>query len=218
MAWAYAWAVASGRRRAGGLLVPAVLILGVLPDIDLFFPGFVKHHTVTHSLFFWLVMFAPILAYFRLRAFPYLVAVVQHFAFGDLLVGDVMILWPFSRSNFGFNYAMPSVPDVALETAGLMLAAGITYFSGDVRRLLSADAGNLSMYFPFTALLASMLFFAVDWPIVPLIAYIWSRKLLTVMVLGHLILAMFLAVSMSQGLRGFIYSRGASTSSSMTEI
>jgi len=208
MAWAYVWAVVSGGRRSGKLSVPAVLMLGVLPDFDLFLHGLgVVHHSFTHSLFFWFLMFAPVLAVFRRRSIPYLVAVVQHFAFGDLMVGDAMILWPFSTSYFGFNIAMPSFPDVALETAGLLLAAGIVYLNGDLRRLLSANTRNISMYLPLTALLASMLFFAVDRPIAPLIAYIWSRKLLTIIVLEHVILATFLAVSTAQGLRGLISNR-----------
>jgi hypothetical protein len=207
MAWAYVWAVAvwaliSRDRRGGKLFVPAILMLGVLPDIDLFFGRFgVVHHTFTHSLFFWLVIFAPFLLVFRRKSIPYFAAVVQHFAFGDFLVGKVMILWPFSLSYFGFNIAMPSVLDVALETAGLLLAAGIVIFNGDLRRLLSVDSRNILMLLPFLALLASMLFFAVDRPIVPLVAYIWSRKSLTIIVLDHIILAIFLAVSAAQGLR-----------------
>ena len=208
MAWAYVWAVVSGGRRSGKLSVPAVLMLGVLPDFDLFLWGFgVVHHTFTHSLFFWFVIFAPVMVVFRRKSIPYLVAVVQHFAFGDFLVGDVMILWPLSSSYFGFDIAMPSIPDVALETAGLLLAAGIVYLNGDLRRLLSADTRNISMYLPLTALLTSMLFFAVDQPIAPLIAYIWSRKLLTIIVMGHMILAIILAVSTAQGLRGLISNR-----------
>jgi len=207
MAWAYVWAVIawtviSGGKRHGKLLVPIVLMLGVVPDIDLFFEGFgVVHHTFTHSLFFWLVMFAPFLLVFRQKSIPYLAAVVQHFAFGDLLVGKVMILWPFSSSYFGLSIAMPSVLDVALETAGLLLATGIIIFNKDLRRLLSVDIHNILMVLPFLALVTSMLFFAVDQPIIPLIAYIWSRKSLTIIVLDHLILATFLAVSAAQGLK-----------------
>jgi hypothetical protein len=182
--------------------VPAILILGVLPDIDLFFGSLgVVHHTFTHSLFFWLVIFAPFFFVYRLKSVPYFAAVVQHFAFGDFLMGRVMILWPFSLSYFGLNIAMPSVPDVALETAGLLLAAGIIVFNGDLRRLLSVDKRNIPMLLPFLALITSMLFFAVDWSLIPLVAYIWSRKLLTVLVFDHLILATFLAVSAAQGLR-----------------
>jgi hypothetical protein len=177
-------------------------MLGVLPDIDLFLGGFgVVHHSFTHSFFFWFIIFVPFFVVFRQKSIPYFVAVVQHFAFGDFLVGNVMIFWPFSLSYFGFNIGMPSVLDVALETAGLLLAAGIIIFNGDLRRLLSVDTRNILMFLPFLALLTSMLFFAVDWHIVPLVAYIWSRKLLTVIVLDHIFLAVFLAVSTAQGLR-----------------
>ena len=207
MAWAYVWAVVvwiviSRGGRGGKLFVPAILMLGVLPDIDLFFRNLgVVHHTFTHSLLFWLVLFAPFLLAFRLKSIPYLAAVLQHFAFGDLLVGKVMILWPFSTSYFGVNIAMPSALDVALETAGLLLAAGIIIFNGDLKRLLSVDKRNIPIILPFLALVASMLIFAVDWSILPLVAYIWSRKLLTTLVLGHMVLATFLAVSTAQGLK-----------------
>jgi membrane-bound metal-dependent hydrolase YbcI (DUF457 family) len=79
----------------GKLFVPAILMLGVLPDIDLFFGRFgVVHHTFTHSLFFWLVIFAPFLLVFRRESIPYLAAVVQHFAFGDLLVKKTPLMLP----------------------------------------------------------------------------------------------------------------------------
>jgi hypothetical protein len=207
MAWAYVWAVTvwaliSGDKRGGKLFVPAILMLGVLPDIDILLKPFgVVHHTFTHSIFFWLIIFVPFLLVFRRRSVPYLASVVQHFAFGDLLVGNVMIFWPFSSSFYGLGVAMPSVLDAALETAGLLVAAGIVIYNGDLRKLLSVDKRNIWMLLPLLALLTSMLFFAIDWPIVPLIAYVWSRKLLTAIVFDHLILVVFLAVSTAQGLR-----------------
>ena len=202
MAWAYVWAVLFAGKRWGKLFIPSVLMLGVMPDVDLLLGGFgVAHHTFTHSLFFWFVIFAPFSVVFRRKFIPYLVAVVQHFAFGDFFVGEVMIFWPFSASYFGFNTAMVSVFDVALETAGLLLAAGIMYFNGDLRRLLSVDMRNIPMFLPFLALLTSMLFLAVDWPIIPLVAYIWSSPLFATIVLAHIVLVIFLAVSAAQGLR-----------------
>jgi len=202
MAWAYVWAVAFAGKRWGKLFVPAVLMLGVMPDVDLLLGGFgVAHHTFTHSLFFWFVLFAPFLAVYRRKSVPYLVAVVQHFAFGDFFVGEVMIFWPFSRSYFGFGTAMVSVFDVALETAGLLLAAGIMYFNGDLRRLLSVDMRNIPMFLPLLALVTSMLFLAVDVPIMPLVAYVLSSPLFATIVLAHIVLAIFLAVSTAQGLR-----------------
>ena len=109
-----------------------------------------------------------------------------------------------SFSHLGFNNAMMSVFDVALETVGLLLAAGVMYFNGDLRRLLSVDIRNVLMFFPFLALVSSMLFFAVDVPIVPLVFHIWSSKLFATIVLAHMVLVTFLAVSTIQGLRACI--------------
>jgi hypothetical protein len=201
MVWAYVWAALFAGKRKGKLFIPLVLMLGIAPDFDLLLRG-VVHHTLTHSFFFWIIVFAPFFVVFRQKTVPYFVAVAQHFAFGDFLVGNVMIFWPFSQSYFGFNIAMTSMLDVALETAGLLLAVGISYFNGDLRRMLSIDIHNFLMFLPLLALLTSMLIFAVDWSRIPLIAYFWSRKLLTIIILGHIILAIFLAFSTLQGLRG----------------
>ncbi len=97
---------------------------------------------------------------------------------------------------------MVSVFDVALETAGLLLAAGIMYFNGDLKRLLSVDLRNILMFFPLLALVTSMLFFAVDWHAsMPLVAYVLSSPLFATIVSAHTVLAIFLAVSSAQGLR-----------------
>jgi len=95
-----------------------------LPDIDLFLGSYgVMHHTFFHSIFFWIALFLPVMVIFGWKVVvPYLVAVVQHFAFGDFLVGDVMLFWPFDLSYFGFNSNMFSLLDVVLEITGLVLA------------------------------------------------------------------------------------------------
>jgi hypothetical protein len=204
MSWAYVWGTAFARRRSAKLSVPAILMLGILPDVDLFLRRFgVVHHTFTHSLVFWLVIFAPFLMVFRLKAVPYFAAVVQHFAFGDFLVGTVTILWPFSNTFFGFNIPMPSALDSALEILGLLLAVGIVLFNGDLRRLLSAKASNFLMFLPCLALLASMLVLAVDTHTALLVAYVlFENGAIAAMLSAHIILVVFLAVSTLQGLRG----------------
>ena len=202
MAWGYVWAVVFAGKRGGKLFVPAVLMLAVLPDVDLFLGGFgVEHHTFTHSLFFWFVLFVPFLAVYRGKVIPYFVAVVQHFAFGDFFVGEVMLFWPFSLSYFGFSTAMMSVFDVGLETVGLLLAAGFMYFNGDLKRLISVSLDNVVMFFPLLALVTSMLFFAVDVPIIPLVAHLLVSPVFATIVLAHIVLVVFLAVSTVQGLR-----------------
>jgi hypothetical protein len=64
MAWAVVFAVLlAGILGKGKLFVPFVLILAVLPDLDLFIGKYqMWHHTFTHSLFFWFVLFVPFLA------------------------------------------------------------------------------------------------------------------------------------------------------------
>ena len=207
MTWAYVFATASywlfnrGKPK-GKLFVPIVLMMGILPDADLLLSPFgVEHHTFMHSLIFWLVLFVPFLLVYRRRVIPYLAAVVQHFAFGDFIFGTVMILWPFSHSFFGFGLSMGSTLDVAFETTGLLLFVGVSYFNGDLKRLLSVDPTNFLMILPFLALLISMLHFAVDWSATPLIAYVLSSKKLTVLVLSHTALLAVLAVSTLQGLK-----------------
>jgi hypothetical protein len=202
MSWAYVFAVAFAGRRGGKLFIPVILMLGVLPDVDLFLEGFgVGHRTFFHSIFFWFVLFVPALVIFRWKVVPYLVAVLQHFAFGDLFVVGVMLFWPFSSSFFGFDNAMLSVFDVALEIVGLLLAFGVMYFNGDLKRLVSVSLDNVFMLVPLLALTLSMLSFAVHWSLIPLITYIWSSPILTIIVIAHLILATFLAISSFQGLR-----------------
>lgn len=204
MTWGYVWTEMSAPKRRK-LFIPAVLMLGVMPDIDILLKPFgVIHHTFTHSIFFWLIIFTPFFVISGKKTIPYFVAVVQHIAFGDFLVGTVMIFWPFNQSYFGLNINMGSLVDVALETTGLLLATGITLLNGDLKRLLSVNRSNIFALFPFLALAASMLFLEIDMPIIPLIAYIWSRKLLTTIVLEHLIFTIFLTVSAAQGLRAII--------------
>jgi hypothetical protein len=204
MAWAYVWAVIFAGKNRVKLFIPAILLLAVLPDVDLFFWSYgIEHHTITHSLFFWVVLFVPLLLKYRNSVIPYFVAVLQHFVFGDFVVGVVMLFWPFSFSFFGFDYAMMSVFDVGLEVLGLFLALGIAYFDGDLRRLVSVDKRNVFMFFPFLAVVASMLFYAVDLPVVSLVSHVFVSPIYATVVFAHIILAAFLAISTFQGLRKF---------------
>jgi hypothetical protein len=159
------------------------------------------------SFFFWIILFLPFFIIFRLKSVPYFVAVVQHFAFGDFLIGTrVMIFWPFNSSFVGFNFGMASPMDVALETAGLVLTLVIMVYIGDLKRLFSVDKSNIFMLLPSLALLASAsaLFFAFHRSSTNSFAsYLSSGNLLIVLIIGHLVLFAFLAVSTLQGLRAF---------------
>ena len=207
MAWAYvfailAWAFIPGIKRTGKLFIPLILILGVLPDADLLFGRLgIVHHTVTHSFFFWIVLFVPFFVVFRLKAIPYFVAVVQHFAFGDLLVDKVMLFWPFKSSFIGLNWGMGSPLDVAFESAGLVLMLGIMIYIGDLKRLFSIDKANRFMIFPFLALLPSLLLLGSSWSIDTSISYPLSKNLIVILAIEHVILLTFIGISAIQGMR-----------------
>jgi len=210
MAWAYVWAVIAwalipAAKRGGKLFVPAILMLGVLPDVDLLLGGLgVVHRTVTHSFFLWTVLFIPVFVILRFKAIPYFVAVVQHFAFGDFLMGKVMLFWPFSSKLVGLGFGMPSVVDVVLETAGLLFALIILLYIGDLKQLFSVNKRNVFMLLPLLALLTSAVFFLSHWSsIVSLAGYIVSSGLLVTLMLAHVILFVLIAISTVQGLRAF---------------
>lgn len=208
MAWAYvfamiAWAFIPGIKRSGKLIVPLILLLGILPDSDILLGGIgVMHRTFTHSFFFWLIIFVPLFIVFRLKSLPYFVAVVSHFAFGDLIIGKVMVFWPLSSKLVGLGFNMGSIVDVTLEIAGLAIAAGIIMYSGDLRRLLSVDKRNILMLLPLLALIVSALYFDFHLGgVTSLFDYVSSSNLLIILAIGHLILVAFLVASTFQGLR-----------------
>ena len=207
MTWAYlfavlAWAFIPGVKRTGKLFVPLILLLGVLPDADLLFGRLgIVHHTVTHSFFFWAILFTPFFVIFRLKSIPYFVAVVQHFAFGDLLIDKVMLLWPFKSSLIGLNWGMSSLLDVVFESAGLILMLGIMIYLGDLKHLFSFDTANGYMIFPFLALLPSLLLVSSPWSIDTSASNALSENLIIVLVIGHAILLAIIGVSTIQGIR-----------------
>ncbi|MCJ7632961.1 hypothetical protein MUP77_11295 [Candidatus Bathyarchaeota archaeon] len=96
---------------------------------------------------------------------------------------------------------MAATLDVAVEIAGLLLAAGVSYFNGDLKRLLSVDSTNLLTFLPFLALLSSMLYYEAYLSAAPLLGYILSSDLLTALLLSHMALLAMLAASTVQGLR-----------------
>ena len=217
MAWAYvfamlAWALIPGVKRGGKLIVPAILLLGILPDGDLLFGSLgVVHRTFTHSFFFWIIIFVPLFIVFRLKSVPYFVAVVQHFAFGDLLMGKVTIFWPFSKAQVGFGFPMPSLIDVSLEIGGLLLALGIMVYSKDIKRLFSVDKRNILMLLPLLALAASVVFGSHLSYITSLTTNSPSINLLLALAIGHIILFSFIAISTLQGLRALRHKTNKAT-------
>lgn len=200
MTWSYVFADAASGKQRGKLFVPLVLTLGILPDIDLLLEGYgIEHHTVTHSYFFWLILFIPFFAVFRLKALPYLVAVVQHFAFGDFLIGQVQLFWPFNTTYLGFNWNMGSTIDIVLEASGLFIALTLSYFNGDMKRLTRLNTKNIWMGIPALAVLSSIEGIMYDRTLTWITAFFISNEIIMIL---QIVLIAILVFSTFQGLRG----------------
>jgi hypothetical protein len=81
--------------------LPLVFAAAILPDMDFVFYPFFPHHIITHSLPFWLIVYAPVIAIWRWKAAPYAIATFSHFLIGDVIAGNPPLLFGFSDAKFG---------------------------------------------------------------------------------------------------------------------
>ena len=86
---------------------------------------------------------------------PYLVAVLQHFLFGDFVEAFLPILWPVSQVRFGLGWGLLSTEGLMLELLGLALLPVVAYYARDLGRLVSKDRGNLLFILPVLIILSS---------------------------------------------------------------
>lgn len=113
------------------LLFAASILLG---QDFLFYPLF-PHHTITHSVTFWSIVYAPVFALKRLAALPYLMATFSHFIVGDVITGNPPLLFglsdvrfgilrPWLIEDFGISYGIlyQSIADAAMVALFLVIA------------------------------------------------------------------------------------------------
>lgn len=80
--------------------LPLLLAAAVLPDLDFIFFPIVTHHTLTHSITFWLPICVGLILIKRLEGIPYVVAIMSHFLIGDIITGNPTLLYGFSDQTF----------------------------------------------------------------------------------------------------------------------
>jgi hypothetical protein len=208
MAWAIVFGLTLAKLLKTKIIIPVLLVLAILPDFDLFIEEIIGHHTLTHSIFFWIILLSPFLIIYRQTFIPYFIGVIQHFAFGDFLIGRVMLFWPFTTSYFGLRIPMMSSLNIALEITGLFIAIGLLLYTGYLKQLLSQQKRNILMLLPLLAIIISMFFLTVDFQILPLVNQLWNSIPLNMpfiaILLAHTTLAIILLLSSIQGLRALI--------------
>ena len=197
---------ATGREVKVNLPAYLALLSGILPDFDIYFQPYLVHHTYTHSLIV-VVPIAIVLTYFFGRlGFAFSIGILSHLL-GDSIVGTIPLLYPIlPNSDVGLNLGIPSLADTVLEVGAFALVLVYAYLNGDYKLVLKPSRESLLLVIPLFALVTLTLLFAGDRSI-PLAAFAFSRRALTVITLGHILLSGILGIGVLQGLRWYLGNR-----------
>ena len=204
--WSYLFSKATGRTLTINIPAYLALLSGILPDFDIYFQPYLVHHTYTHSLIV-IIPVALVLTYFFGRiGFAFSIGILSHLL-GDFLVGSIPLLYPvFPNSEVGLNLGIPSLADTVLEIGAFALVLVYAYWNGDYKLVLKPSRDSLLLAIPLFALVTLTLLFAGDRSI-PLAEFAFSRRALTVITLGHILLSGILALGVLQGLIWYLRNR-----------
>jgi len=155
LAFGYIFAKACQRILKIDINLPLVFLLSLLPDADLLVHGLL-HRGATHSIIVLTVVFIPVFLFYRKHGVPYFIAIVQHSFPGDFLTGEgAQIFWPLTTRFYGLDVSMASLPAIAVETGGFLIAITVMIFTKDLFKLLKPQMKNLLLILPGGAVLVS---------------------------------------------------------------
>jgi len=204
--WSYLFSKATGRELNLNLPAYLALLSGVLPDFDIYFQPYIAHHTYTHSLLVVVPVVIVLIYFFGRLGFAFSMGILSHLL-GDSLVGTIPILYPLlPNSDVGLNLGIPSLGDTGLEIGAFALVLVYAYFNGDYRLVLKPSRASLLLGIPLFAFVTLTLLFAGDRSI-PLATFAFSRRALTVITLGHILLSGILGLGAVQGFRWYLGKR-----------
>src|SRR5216683_4389267 len=204
--WSYLFSKATGRELNVNLPAYLALLSGILPDFDIYFQPYLVHHTYTHSLIVIVPVILVLTYFFGRLGFAFSIGILSHLL-GDFLVGTIPILYPLlPNSDVGLNLGIPSLADTVLEIGAFALVLVYSYRNGDYKLILKPSRESLMLTIPLFALVTLTLLFAGDRSI-PLAEFAFSRRALTVITLGHILLSGILGLGVLQGFRWFLENR-----------
>lgn len=215
MCWAYITAKSSSSLLKVNANPYLILLLGILPDVDLLLSNYgIAHRTLTHSVVFWSVLFIPLFIRYGKRSIPYFVAPLQHILLGDLVVSYTVPFWPLSSLNLGLDFPLLSVENIILETVSLSVFLIWVIKSGESKKLLAVKKSNLLSAVALAPLLGFLLFIyqsdlamsldvenSMQTRLESSAGWIINNDLFPFVAITHLILVLFLSVSLAQGVR-----------------
>jgi membrane-bound metal-dependent hydrolase YbcI (DUF457 family) len=191
MALAYLLGKISAQRLKISVIVPAILVLSIIPDIDILFGMDQFHRGPTHSAVVAFLVFVPLFVVYRKRAAPYFLALLSHGLIGDLLIGGkIQLFWPISTDQISLTPWLPKIPinspiNVALELSLFILATIVMFRTKDLRQFFRNNKSNLLLVIPiFTVLLPTVLAYPLQVPIYLVPPHIFYLALFTVAILA----------------------------------
>jgi membrane-bound metal-dependent hydrolase YbcI (DUF457 family) len=166
LALAYVLAKTSSKLLKTSLNIPLVFALSIIQDIDILIP-ILEHRGPTHSIIIAFLAFIPILAIYRKKAIPYLLALIQHSLIGDYIAGgQVQLLWPITTQHYGIGINIKSQTSMALEWIIFVASMSVMLKTKDIALLFKPHNSNLILTVPiFTVLLPTFLSYPLDVPI-----------------------------------------------------
>ncbi|HEX4920971.1 MAG TPA: metal-dependent hydrolase [Candidatus Bathyarchaeia archaeon] len=198
--WSYLFSKITGRQLKVTIPAHLALLAGILPDFDIYFRPLIEHHTYTHSLLVIIPTVIVLTYFFGKVGFAFSAGILSHLL-ADSIVGSIPLLYPFYPDlDVGLNLGIPSLADTALELGALILLIVYAWRNGDYKLVLKPQRESLLLAIPLVALVTLTLLFAGDRNI-PLATFAFSRRALTLITLGHIVLAGILSLGTVQGAR-----------------
>jgi LexA-binding, inner membrane-associated putative hydrolase len=200
--WSYLFSKLTGRQVNVDLPAYLSLLAGVLPDFDIYFRTLIQHHTYTHSLIILLPICLFLVVRFKGLGLAFSAGILSHLV-ADSIVGTIPPLYPLSDFKLGMSLGLPSPADTVLEAGALGLVLILAYVNGDHKLVTESRRDSIYLAIPTVSIVTLTLLFAGD-NNVPLAAFAFSRKALTLITLGHAVLIGILGIGVLQGLRAIL--------------
>ena len=212
--WSYLISKTAGQGLKVKLPLYLGLLAGLLPDFDIYFHPLIQHHTISHSL----ILLGPITGiltyrYKRLGA-AFSLGILSHLL-TDGLVGTIPIFYPLSNVSIGLGLGIPSPADTLLEVGALAVSIGYAFLNGDYQLFARPGKESLPIAIPLAAIVTLTLLFAGDNRI-SLTILAFSRKALTAITVGHIVLVAILAIGTLQGILAYTNLRRLKSASSQS--
>ncbi len=200
--WSYIISRGSGEKLNVRLPVYLALLAGVLPDFDIYFKPVIEHHTYTHSLLVLLPLSILLTYKFKRLGGAFSLGILSHLL-TDSLVGTIPIFYPASTVTVGLSLGLPSPADTILEVGALAIAMAYALRNGDYEFFRGPHEESMMMSITLVSIVTLTLLFAGDNNI-PLATFAFSRRALTAISLGHVVLVLTLGLGTIQGIRSYL--------------